>query len=155
MAALVEVDGEEELARRDYSLEAWEKIKGVGGGGGGGGGGAAEGLGPGERVFASWRAVVGEQGKPERLLVDDDSLMDLFEQLEGQTEPKRAAFRFVLALLLVRKRLLILDRAERDRLLVRFKGEDKDAQPTVVVDPGLDEQTLSEVESQLEAVIRQ
>jgi hypothetical protein len=107
----------------------------------------------GEHIFASWRAVVAEPGKTERLLVDDDSLVDLFEQLAGQTDPKRVAFRFVLALLLVRKRLLILDRAERDRLLVRFKGQDKEAEPTVVADPGLDEQTLSDVESQLDVIL--
>lgn len=121
-------------------------------------------------VFATWKATVGESGKPRRLLVDDEALVDLFEQLVGEGEGsddeeaagdgeagdkarRRAAFRFVLALLLVRKRLLILDRAERDRLLVRFKGQEKDAAPTIVEDPGLDEQMLADVESQLDAIL--
>ena len=57
-------------------------------------------------LFCFWRTVVQEPGKSKRVLIDDEALLDLFTRLEGDERPARVAFRFVLMLLLIRKRLL-------------------------------------------------
>ncbi|MEX0746122.1 MAG: hypothetical protein WD118_11020, partial [Phycisphaeraceae bacterium] len=44
---------------------------------------------------------------------DDAVLMNLFRRLEDATEPQRLAFRYVLGLILMRKRLLRFDGGER------------------------------------------
>jgi hypothetical protein len=51
--------------------------------------------------------------------MDDEELLDLFESLEDANEPKKQAFRFLLALLLVRKRLLKYEGQRPGLMLVR------------------------------------
>jgi hypothetical protein len=145
IAALIEKSPEEGegLDRADYAIDAWESSPRP------------------ERLFAFWRATLDEGGENKPTLIDDESLLGLFEQLEGATEPKRLAFRFVLALLLVRKRLLVLAGERKGVLLVQEKltgpgsvAAQAKAPVVQVVDPGLDAAAIAEVTEQLESVIR-
>lgn len=79
---------EEGFERRDFALEAWEA------------GSRPQGL------FSYWKTVVPHPEDKPRLLLDDSVLMDLFERLGGDQRPQRVAFRFVLALILMRKKQL-------------------------------------------------
>jgi hypothetical protein len=78
--------------RRDYAASAWS--------------------GPPEGAFAWWQANVtgvdGGRGK----LAPQDVLLDLFATLAG--EPAEAEFRYVLGLLLLRRRLVKLDETRND-----------------------------------------
>lgn len=145
IAALVEKPPEqgEGLDRVDYCIEAW-----------------ASSARP-ERLFAFWRATLETDDAHKPTLIDNESLLGLFEQLEGATEPKRLAFRFVLALLLVRKRLLVLAGERKGMLLVQEKltgagsvAAQAEAPVMAVVDPGLEGAAIAEVTEQLESVIR-
>ena len=81
-AALVEEN--RQFVRKDFSNEAWQ--------------------GPPLGAFSFWmgRVAVGtEKVKPR---FDDDLLEECFGRLEGQPDPKRINFRYVLALLLLRRR---------------------------------------------------
>jgi hypothetical protein len=104
VTALVEVPDSEQFARVEYSAQAW-----------------AAGARP-ERMFGFWRAVVPEPNAKPRLFIDDDALLDMFEQLAETTDPKRVAFRFVLALMLIRKRVLVCEDARARVMLVRARG---------------------------------
>ena len=92
MATLIE-EGEE-LKRVDVSLEAWEA-----------------GNRP-KAIFSFWRAVVPMPNEKRRVFVDDEVLMNLLRRLEDATQPQRIAFRFVLMLILMRKKLLRYDATE-------------------------------------------
>ncbi len=116
------------------------------------------------RVFGFWRAVVTPAGAKKRQLVDDAALVDLFEQLEAATEPRKQAFRYLLALVLVRKRLLVMEGGGKGAsvgvLLVRHKGtalppeQGGDGPPLLrVVDPGLDRKALEEGTEELAAIL--
>lgn len=73
--------------RVDYCLEVWK--------------------GPPQEAFCHFKTRVPvREATRKRLLVDDDMLINLFLRLADQTEPLRLQFRFVLALILMRKRLL-------------------------------------------------
>ena len=76
------------LARLDFSEQGWESPQRPKG------------------VIAFWRAVVPAPNEKRRGFVDDQTLLDLFERLGSDERPHRVRFRFVLMLLLVRKRLL-------------------------------------------------
>ncbi|MBL8763195.1 MAG: hypothetical protein JNM07_02870 [Phycisphaerae bacterium] len=107
------------------------------------------------RLFGHWRTVVREVGRDGPALLDDDALQDLFEQLAESNEARRQAFRFVLGLLLIRKRLLVASGTVRrpdgtSVLLVRRKGEDRDRD---LVDPGMDEATIAEVIDEIGGVL--
>ena len=144
-ACLVENDENDALGREDVSLEAWDAGERP------------------ERLFAFWRASMpSSEAKPNPFLGDDE-LLAIFEQLcespEDSTE-QQATFRFLLALLLLRKRLLRQDGSRsggdgRRVMLLRRKGESKeDTQAYEVPDPGLDESDAAEAAIELGRALR-
>ncbi len=139
VALLLERVDSEELTRQDYSVEAWES--------------GARPEAP-WQIFGLWRFRVPDGEEKES--IDHGSLADLFEQLAEQTDPKRVAFRYVIALMLIRKRLLVLEGSNDGVLLVRAKSDPPPPEgPALaeVVDPGLDDDSIDEVAEQLHAVL--
>jgi hypothetical protein len=57
-------------------------------------------------MFSFWKTTMPLPQQKKKLLVDDSVLMDVFQRMEGKSEPQEVRFRFVLALILMRKRLL-------------------------------------------------
>lgn len=142
VVALVERREDEGFDRLDYLADAWTDD-------------ARQSLG--RRVFAVWRTRQPEPDAPKRLLIDDDALLDLFLQLcegDDDTHAGRDAFRFVLALILCRKRLLKRLGSDGGTMLVRPRGSDPESPPIRVTEPELDVQTLRAVTEQLDAVVR-
>lgn len=160
IGALLDIPENDELVRVDICPEAWEASRGselhavevteVRDG---------EEVRVRRRIFAYWQGVLPESNKKADPLIGADSLMGIFDSLEGTDEPKRIAFRYVLTLLLVRKRLLSLEGQrpaqgeEPAVLLVKRKGDAPDEAPLEVTDPGLDEQAILDVTEQLQAVL--
>ena len=77
------------------------------------------------------------------MLVDDDALLDLFDRLGSDDDDRRRGFRWVLGLVLVRKKLLRLEGSVRtdegDVFLLRRRGTDPALPPIEMLDPKLDE----------------
>jgi hypothetical protein len=82
------------FTRKDYSVEAWQ--------------------GPPEGAFSFWQGRLPTGQGPRRLVIDDDMLVECFERLEGQEEPNKLSFRFVLALLLMRRRRFKLEESRQE-----------------------------------------
>jgi len=129
-------EAEEDFARADYCLACWQAA---------GEAAAAE---PG--VLGVWRSRVPAPREKKRTFVDDELLISFFERLEGTEEPAKRDFRFVLALILMRKKLLVYDRSEpadgHDVWTMHFRGADAKCS---VIDPHMDEEQVSEVSRQL------
>lgn len=146
MAALVQLAEGEGFERVDYSEEAWV-------------GGARPGRG--QALYGFWRGLVPDPTAKKRLLIDDQSLLDLFEQSEeavegGASEKERRAFRFVLGLILLRKRLLVQEGSRGSTMLVRARGVPKPPEGPALVevaDPGMDALAVAKVTGMLGAVI--
>ena len=83
------VTTEEGLQRQDFCVDYWESKK--------------------PEVFCYWKTKLPEPGQKKQLFVDDQMLMSFFERLEKETEQGKIDFRFVLALILMRKRILKYD----------------------------------------------
>ena len=136
VATVVEQDGA--LVRRDWCLACWEDpARGDAG-----------------ELFGQWRSVVPEPAAKRRLFVDDDVLMNFFLRLAGDADASRQAFRFVLTLVLMRKRLLTYLRSRRDEdgrevWLLRQRGGAEHE----VVNPELDEERIAEVTEQLGEIL--
>lgn len=141
IGALCEIDEEPGMQRLDYSKDAWE-------------GGARP-----SRLMAYWRGVVPPKDKPDRPALDAASLLSLFESLSEAAEPRHIAFRYVLALLLVRKRVLSVsgtrDASNRGPavMLVRPRGSAPEDQPIEVVDPAIDDVLLADITEQMRAAL--
>ncbi|MCW5767960.1 MAG: hypothetical protein KIT19_04695 [Phycisphaeraceae bacterium] len=130
--------GTELMRRSDYSTEAW-----------------ITGHRPTGPLVGHWRATLSPPNTRKRALIGDDELLDLFMQLGETTEPKRLAFRYLLALILVRKRLLRVEGSpKRGTLNVRLKPVgDAPGEVVEVVDPGMDEAMIADATEQLSAVL--
>jgi hypothetical protein len=132
-AALVETP--EGLRRRDFCADYWQQQK--------------------PDVFCYWKTKLPESGRKKQLFVDDQMLMAFFDRLANETEQEKLNFRFVLMLILMRKRLLKYDssRTEDDKEIWRLRivGEEKF---TEVVNPHLDEGQIEQLSSQLSDILQ-
>ena len=113
-SAILEVDGDEMFARHDFCTDCWNPD-------------AAE-------YFSFWKTRVPEPEQPRRRgpqLVDLARLMELFEHLGDAQEDRALRFRYVLALVLMRKRRLKivssrrLDGGRAEELTLREPGTDR------------------------------
>lgn len=170
VATLSEVAGSDAPVRVDYSVEAWTSVT------------EGKGMKRPRGVMAFWRTHVHDPAKKtEAKILDDDALTDLFEQTEAaglvevpadgagaadasqgeasqsvtstEATQRRLALRFVLALLMLRRKLLVLENTRPGLMLVRHKGTPRPPEgPALieVIDPGVDEATVISVISELE-----
>lgn len=139
VAALVERDDDGALERLDYSLAAWES-------------GARP-----DRLFCFWRRLIPEHNAKPKPFIDDEELLALFDQLGESDQPRAIAFRYILSLLLLRKRLLRQVGSKREEgvsvALVKVRGAPEDP-PIAVLDPGMDAETIESATEQLGAALR-
>jgi hypothetical protein len=91
-----------------------------------------------------------------KLFVDDEVLCTLFERLADAAEPAKINFRFMLALVLMRKRFIVyentLHEEGQDVWVVRMKGRDDRLR---LIDPKLNEQEMAEVSRQLGQILNE
>ena len=125
----------EGFERKDYSMEGWS--------------------GPPEGTFCHWKTRMPVRGKKAAsIAVDNSLLVNLFCRLEEDSSEMRQNFRFVLALLLMRKRLLRLDRTthqdEREYWQMRLTGEQSLHQ---VLNPNLTTAEIERLSAQLTAIL--
>ena len=144
MATLADHPEDDNLVRRDFSMSAWE-----------------DGVRP-EGLFSFWKTLVPHPDDRTGRLVDDEVLKEIFERLADDERPQRIAFRFVLALILMRKRhLKFVGRIEADadggvaeRWLVKPKGSEPDDPPLEVVNPRLSDDDVRELTEQLSEILQ-
>ena len=133
--ALLEI--EEGLQRRDFCADYWESEN--------------------PEVFCYWKSKLPHPDEKKQIFVDDNMLMAFFERLENETEQEKVNFRFVLALILMRKRLLKYD-ATRDEdgkeiWRLRIVGDKSADNRVEVINPHLDEEQVSQLSSQIGQIL--
>jgi hypothetical protein len=129
------VETEQGLQRRDFSHEYWEREK--------------------PPVYCFWRTKLAAPNEKKQLFVSDDMLMAFFERLANEADPEKVNFRFVLALVLMRKRRLKYDATKmdggREIWCLRIPG-DKDL--VEVVNPHLAEEQVEALTSQIGQILQ-
>ena len=107
-------------------------------------------------VLGFWQTTMPRHEAKKKLFVGDQVLCELFERLGGAAEPAKLNFRFVLGLILMRKRMLVYEtsRYEQDREIwsVRFRGRDDRLD---LLNPKLDEEQVMEVSQQLSEILNE
>lgn len=131
-AALVET--EDGLLRKDYCADFWEKEK--------------------PHVYYFWKTRLPDENEKKQIFIDDEMLMAFFERLGKDTDPEKINFRFVITLILMRKRKLKYDSEKTDgdkeiwRLKVPGQGEYVD-----VINPHLNEEQIGQLSNQLGQIL--
>jgi len=133
-AALVESAGGFE--RRDFSQEYWNEHK--------------------PPVFCFWKSKLAGAQQKKKMFIDDGMLMAFFERLATETEPDKVNFRFVLTLILMRKRLLKYDCSElrNGQEIWRLKITGTGGDIAEVVNPHLAEEQIEQLSSQLGQILQ-
>ena len=107
-------------------------------------------------LLAFWQTVMPKADEKKKVFVDDEVLCTLFERLADADEPGKISFRFMLGLILMRKRLLIYETTRheeaRDVWVVRMKGKQEHMD---LLDPKLDEQQMAEVSQQMGQILNE
>jgi len=107
-------------------------------------------------LLAYWQTIMPKADQKKKLLVDDEVLCTLFERLADATEPVKIHFRFVLGLILMRRRLVIYEETRhddgKDTWIVRMKGKDHRLE---LIDPKMNEQQVAEVSQQLGQILNE
>ncbi len=123
------------FARRDLCLDCW-----------------ADGArGDESDVIGVWRSRIPTPKEKKKLFVGNDVLMSFFRRLADTDEPGRITFRYVLTLILMRKKLLIydgmaVDELGRDVWKMHVRGGDEAHE---VVDPHMDEDQILQASQDL------
>ena len=125
----------EAFRRSDYCPECW--------------------VGLGEKAFCFWKTRLAEPTQKKKLLVDDAVLLNFFERLSEAEEQSKINFRFVLALILMRKWILKYRQTElRDGHEVWIMGQVRETTVHEVVNPRLDDGQIEEVSEQLSCILQ-
>jgi len=132
-------ESEQEIQREDYCLECWQSL--------------AEEKQTG--LLGIWRSCAVAAEEKRKLFVGDELLTSFFERLNEADSEAKIAFRFVLALVLMRKKLLVYDHTASledgtEVWKMHFKGSN---QSHSVIDPKMDEDKIREVSSQLGQIL--
>ncbi len=131
-AALLET--KQGFERQDYSVEYWEENN--------------------PQVYCFWKTRVPIKDDKKKLFVDDGILINIFERLADEKEQIKINFRFVLALILMRKRLLKYEDTKRtdDQEIWQMRFV-RDKNIHEVINPQLNDQEIEKVSQELSAVL--
>ncbi|MGD0770805.1 MAG: hypothetical protein ABSB42_21695 [Tepidisphaeraceae bacterium] len=105
-------------------------------------------------LLGYWQTTMHPPTAKKNVFVDDDVLCELFERLGQAVDPAKVNFRFVLGLILMRKRRIVYESTrhdgEKEIWSVRFKGREELLD---LLNPRLDEQQVGEVSVQLGEIL--
>jgi len=127
-SVLVQQEGR--LVRLDYSAESW--------------------TGPPDDVVGYWECIVPDKPTPTNGVLDLDSLFDYFVQLSETPNTAEEDYLYVVALLLMRKRRLILEETIEtdDQSALRLIGAGGEG-PFDVTERDLSDDRITELQTQL------
>jgi hypothetical protein len=108
-------------------------------------------------LIGFWRTTMPRHEQKRKVFVDDEVLAQLFERLADTTEPPKLNFRFVLGLILMRKRLIVYESTRneadgREIWQVRFRGKE---QLMDLLNPRLEESQIQDVSNQLGEILNE
>jgi hypothetical protein len=130
------VESEEGLKRQDFCADYWNEHK--------------------PSVFCYWKTRLQHPDEKKKIFVDDEMLLAFFERLAGEREQEKINFRFVLALVLMRKRRLKYDssRIEDGKEIWRLRITGSDKEFVEVINPHLDEGQIEQLSSQIGQILQ-
>lgn len=143
VAALIDSADEEGrpiLRRLDFSAQAWDSTARPDG------------------LVCFWRSLAPEPGEHRQMFVDDETLIEMVQRMEEETDSRRRGFRWILALVLLRRKMLKLDgimrEGETEYWSFRVRGSDPVAVPMRIANPGIRDEEMRELADQLGDIIR-
>ncbi len=129
-------EGEQDFERNDYCLDCWsDELR--------------------KESFSFWKAKIPGKEEKKKLLVDNEVLIDFFRRLVESDDESKRGFTFVLALILMRKRILKYIETKRDDSgqeiwIMKLAKEDKEYN---VINPHLDDEQIEQIREGLGSIL--
>jgi len=124
----------ESFLRADYAVDVWPAVDKT-------------------AFFSFWRTRVPAATEKKRLIIDTEAFYAFFSSLEDPSERHRQVFRYLVALILTRKRVLRLDSIDKtpegDVLVLFDRRAEKEAR---VFCPEVSEEQLAEAQENLNQI---
>ncbi len=122
------------FVRRDFAREAWQ--------------------GPPEGAFSFWQARMPVRANERKLVIDDELLMECFTRLAQESALPRVQFRYVVALLLMRRKRLKFEdvRLEGGQEFLRLRCS-QTRTPYEVLNPHLGDEEMATVQEEVFQVL--
>ena len=128
------IDKGTSFERVDYSCQYWQEHE--------------------PKVYSFWKTHIPLPNQKKKMFVDDGILINFFERLADEKEQIKINFRFVLALILMRKRLLKYEDSQRDGNQEIWKMcFVREKQIHEVVNPQLDNEQIEQVSQELSSIL--
>jgi hypothetical protein len=122
------------LVRRDYAAEAWT--------------GAPQG------AYSYWSGRIAQESAARKPPIDDDMLFECLSRMAGETEPAKIKFRYVIALLLMRRKRLKFAEAHREgEQEVLVLQSPQRGERFSVIDPQLSDEEMTTVQDEVFEVL--
>jgi hypothetical protein len=132
-AALVET--EEGFQRQDFSSEYWNDAN--------------------LDIYCFWKTRMQNPERKKKIFIDDQMLMSFFDRLAEESDPEKINFRFVLTLILMRKRKLKYDGCKvedgLEKWTMKVTGQDR---IEIVINPHLTEDQIEGLTSQMGQILQ-
>jgi hypothetical protein len=127
------LDEGDHFIRKDFSLEAWQ--------------------GPPLGAFGFWTGRVPPPEDARKPRFDDELLEECFHRLEGQSEAGKVNFRYVVALLLIRRKRLKLEQTAMIEGEERMCVRSRDGEKHQVINPRLTDEAMAQVQDEVFKVL--
>ena len=125
-----------EFERRDYCHKCWDQAR------------------EGAQTFSFWKTRIPFKEEEKKLFVDDAVIFEFFERLENEQEASRVNFRYLLALILMRKKGLkftdIQHEGGDEFLILKQPKTDREFR---VFNPRLSEEQLEQVQQDIGQIL--
>ena len=127
---------EEGLQRRDFSMDYWDEHQ--------------------PQVYCFWKTKLPNPEDKKKLFIDDEMLVAFFDRLAEEADPEKVNFRFVLTLILMRKRKLKYDGCKigddgSEVWTLKVTGQDRFAK---VINPHLTEDQIEGLTAQMGQILQ-
>ncbi len=111
-----------------------------------------------DALVCFWRSLAPAPGDRKQTFVDDETLLEMVQRMEDETDARRRGFRWILALVLLRRKIIRLDGIVHEDgteyWAFRPRGSDPESLPIRIANPGVRADEMRELAEQLGEVIR-
>lgn len=129
------VETENGIERRDFSCEFWQKNQ--------------------PQVYCYWKTQMPSPDQKKQIFIDDDIILSFFSRLQNETEQDKIDFRFVLCLVLMRKRILKYQNSKYENGLEIWQLKNMtDKEYVDVINPHLDEAKIDQLRQQMGQILQ-
>jgi hypothetical protein len=110
-----------------------------------------------QKKITNWKTLKGKETNKKPIIVDNEVLLNLFERLKESESEKNRSYAYLLALILMRKRVLVFEDVKIvdgvEYMLMKFRMKRDGEEQVSVIDPHLSSEAIISLNDDLNKLI--